>query len=128
VCLAQSATLQSGSQVTPELWVLSVELALVYLASTYNLEVALRFLVNLCTPANSVPRNYKIAIINTLNNRSKHKFSFSDNTNQCLCYGIEERFVLFILPPHGFWLLLLFIGLCRWLAPLCCNLLQHGYK
>jgi hypothetical protein len=52
LCWAQSATLQSGSQVTPELWVLSVELALGYLASTYNLEVALRFLVNLCTPAN----------------------------------------------------------------------------
>ena len=41
-----------GSQVTPELWVLSVELALGHLASTYNLEVASRFSVNLCTPAN----------------------------------------------------------------------------
>jgi len=127
---AQSATLQSGSQVTPELWVLSVELALVYLASTYNLEVALRFLVvNLCTLANSVPRNYKITIVNTLNKRSKHKFFVSDNINQCLCYGIEECFyLLFILLPHAFWLLLLSVGLCRWLAPLCCNLLQHGYK
>ena len=76
-----------------------------------------------CTPVNSVPRNYKTPIVNTLNNCSKHKFFFSDNTNQCLCYGIEERFfLLFILPPHFFWLLLLSIGLCRWLAPLCCNM------
>jgi len=34
---AQSATLQSDSQVTPEMWVLSVELALGHLASTYNM-------------------------------------------------------------------------------------------
>jgi len=49
--------------------------------------------------------------------------------NQCLYYAIEEPFWLLIsLPPTAVWLLWLSAGLCTWLAPLCCNLLQHGYK
>jgi hypothetical protein len=30
--------------------------------------------------------------------------------------------------PNALWLLWLSAGLCGWLTPLCCNLLQHGYK
>jgi hypothetical protein len=125
---AQSTTYQSGSQVTPEFWVLSMELALGHLASTYILKVAARFLVKLCTPAHQVPRNYKIPIIHiikiTLKSIRRKFLSVIIEISACLM-ALESQCLLIIRPPPP-----IHSGFCDFLqvcvGGLHCTLLQFA--
>jgi len=69
----QSARRQGGSQLTPELWVLSTELASCHVSGTWNLEVALKFW-KMCAPLSIWAFIY--GVINDAVGNLDHKASF----------------------------------------------------